>query len=131
MRLGEKLTTLCRERKWGRYDLLDVVPGVSKSTIDNWIRNRTRPDLTSALLLSRAFDVPLEWLADDQADAVPGPPLSDEERMLLELFRSLRADLPLGRALRALSLAAAPGGPEEMGQHIRVGGDPPKKKGVG
>lgn len=110
MRIGEKLKRLCDDRRWSQARLLEFVPDVSKSTISFWINGRSRPDLESARKLARALGVPLDWLADDEADfPVPQEAAPEEDRFILQICRKLGHD----EAVRRLTLApeAAGSGP--------------------
>lgn len=114
MKLSEKLKRICGERGWGQSNLLGFVPDVTKSTMSNWYQGKYKPDLESALRLARGLNVPLDWLADDEADY---PPPSDsvpsDERYLLQVIRDL--NLSRDEAVRRLAGIRADGKVEGSG----------------
>lgn len=104
MEIKDKLATLCEQRRFDRYELLQFVEDVSRSTIDNWFSGKTRPTLAAALKLARGLRVPLEYLADDAIDDVPeeSPGLTQDETMALDVYRDLRNHWGSKESLRAI-----------------------------
>lgn len=119
MKFSEKLKRLCGQRRWGQSNLLEFVPRVTKSTMSNWFSGKYKPDLDSALSIARALEVPLDWLADEDAEfPVPGQPLNDDEQAVVELFHALGLDRR--EALRRLATPAPePRREGETGKAVR------------
>ena len=103
-----KLKKLCAENRWDRYDLLEIVPSVSKSTIDNWLKGKSRPNLDAALRIAREFGVSLEWLADDEMKDQPAPEISDREREILRIVRRIGVEDAESRLLGVEKQPTAP-----------------------
>lgn len=83
--------------------------GVSQSKVSRWVKGPTRPDLSEGLALSRLFGVDPAYLADDGMDTPPeSRDLSEDERLVIELYRALREDpgekMDAREALRRLRL---------------------------
>lgn len=106
MKFSEKLKRLCGQRRWGQSNLLEFVPRVTKSTMSNWFSGKYKPDLDSALSIARALEVPLDWLADEEAGFPPPEPESPAEpSAILKLVEALR--LSETEALRRLASPSA------------------------
>ncbi len=109
MTFDEKVTSLCEARGWNQSDLARAVGGVSKNTVSRWWNGAVRPFDDVALRLSRALGVTLDYLADDEMDEFPAASegLTDDERFVLENYRSLKAAGAINRdtAIAGLGLA--------------------------
>lgn len=118
MKFSEKLKRLCGQRRWGQNNLLEFVPNVTKSSMSNWFSGKYKPDLESALSIARALEVPLDWLADDEAD-FPSPTsgLTEDEKALLDLYHALELD-----KREALRRIATP--PAEPRKEVESGREP-------
>lgn len=92
MRLDRKLQTLIDKKGWNQSDLAANLGGIAKSTVSAWFSGTSKPNLDMSLKLSRAFDVPLEYLADDAMDVPPVAALAIEEKALLELAKEVGFD---------------------------------------
>lgn len=113
---AQKLHLLIQSRGWDKKQLLSVVPFVSATTVYNWLKGEGAPSLKAALAIAREFDVPIEWLADDEMDY---PPQADEfsgaVRQATKIVRALRLDED--EVIRRLSSCnAGPPGREEAGR---------------
>lgn len=111
-----------REKLWARQEELDLkqsdvarmmsqvlLEEVTPKEVNRWIGpSESAKRLTNRewVALGKVFQLPLDYLLDDTADAPPAPEVSPDEQTILTLIRSLR--LSLGEALRRL----ATGGPE-------------------
>jgi transcriptional regulator with XRE-family HTH domain len=94
MNFHEKVVTLCAERDWEQADLWRAVKKkVSRTTVSNWFNGVSRPDMDTALLIARALDVPLDYLADDAQDEPPARSARpDWERTVIGLIEALGLD---------------------------------------
>lgn len=59
---GERLKGLRHEKKIGQIELAKAL-GVGKSIISLWERNECEPTLSKLILLSKYFDVSIDYLA--------------------------------------------------------------------
>jgi transcriptional regulator with XRE-family HTH domain len=87
MELKTKLQNLMA-RKGLNGQKLARLSRVSDSEISRILQGKSRPGLDNALRLAKAVGVSLDYLADDEIEvepAVPGDPLSPEERKILNI----------------------------------------------
>lgn len=98
----EKLRKLIEERGLTQT-AVETAAHLSANRISKWAGGQGEPTARQALRLAQIFGVPVAYLIDDSLDDLPEPPppLSDDERAVLELFQALE----LGRkeALRRLA----------------------------
>ncbi|MHC5538297.1 helix-turn-helix domain-containing protein [Singulisphaera rosea] len=127
MKFADKLTMLCNQKEWSQRRLVPVV-GRSASTLSAWFKGTSLPDMSDALKLAQAFDVPLDWLADDEREFPPPTDLPDkdfreDEAAIVDLFHALR--LTRTEALRALALEGQQGSEllPEIIRGLNKGGD--------
>lgn len=106
MTLSKKLNQLCGERKMTQADLRRAIgDSVSASIISDWFKDERKPNLDAALLIAKALDVSLDWLADDEAEMPPQPrgtaslPLDQRQVKLLELAEMLGYERAKNRLL--------------------------------
>lgn len=95
-----KLKTLMDARGWKQADLARA-SGVADSTVSHWLKRKIKgkPDLDTGLKLARAFGVPLDFLADDDADEPPGA-MDPELAKIVDLAGSLTYPVAHARLLR-------------------------------
>jgi transcriptional regulator with XRE-family HTH domain len=105
MRLHERLRQLIDERGMSVRELARRLGGASPTTVGKWLTREGDPRLSELRALAEVLDVPLARLLGAE-DAAPAR-LADDERMVLELYRSLKPEIDLRDALRALALARA------------------------
>ena len=103
MRLNEKLRKLCAERGVTNRKLADIVNAsaekpVSASTAGRWLTDQAVPSLREGYILSRHFGVPIEFLADDEADE-PEPGLSEDQREILRIAARLGPERAINRLI--------------------------------
>ena len=72
--LGEKLKHLRVENGDMTAVALARIAGVSKQTMSLWLKGERRPSIDEGLRMARYFGVPLDWLADEEANYPPPPP---------------------------------------------------------
>lgn len=82
--------------------------GIDQSAISAMTRGKRRPYMDQALLLARSIGVPLEFLADDALDVPPGLGLSEEERYILRMVRTIGAAEAERRLLAGVEVASRP-----------------------
>lgn len=107
MNIGKKIAML-RDRV-GNISQTDLGErlGVSQAQVSLWERGANAPKLAHALAMARLFGVPLDYLADDDLDDPPGPPMTAEEAYVLRVFRN--AGVSADEAARRI-IAPAPSG---------------------
>lgn len=91
MEFATKLRMLARQNRYSQEDLAEQV-GVSQSLMSNWMNGKQVPDLRESLRLADLLGVDLRYLADDAMDEPPPPLLSEDERAIVVLYRSLEID---------------------------------------
>lgn len=106
MTLAKKLHHLCGQRKWTQADLRRAIGDTaSASIVSDWFKGDRKPNLDAAVLLAKALEVSLDWLADDATDMPPQPreaaarPLGPKEAKLLELADMLGYERAKNRLL--------------------------------
>jgi transcriptional regulator with XRE-family HTH domain len=126
MDFATKLSTLCWQRNWSQRDLSERLDGVSKSTVSNWMTGKTDPRRKELVQLARLFDLPVAYLALDEAEKPTGDGLSEIQRRVLWAAETVGYELALKRIMNAPG-ATADGAsvPENTGQA------PVTKKGSG
>lgn len=67
---AEKLRVLLAAKRVSQKRLASSL-GISKSTLNDYLTEKSKPQIDTALKLARALQVPLEWLADDCLDYPP------------------------------------------------------------
>ncbi len=60
--------------------------GVAPNTVYTWLKGGVFPALDHAAIIAQALELPLEFLADDKMEKVPGPPERTENRRKIELL---------------------------------------------
>lgn len=106
MKFATKLKKLIEARGWNKSHVAKGMR-VSGSTLTRWTRedpgkgkkSPTKPKLEQLLLLSRLFDVPMEYLADDAMDEPPAG-LNWQERAILAFSRSMGLQAAMDRLAR-------------------------------
>ena len=99
----EKILTLLEQRGWTQ-GYFESMAGLSANRISKWKNDQGEPTLRQGLRMARLLGVPIEYLADDQADAIEQPPaLTADEDAILKLVRALRLDV--SQAMCALANA--------------------------
>jgi transcriptional regulator with XRE-family HTH domain len=93
MTFDQKLIKLCEERGWKQANLARAVDSVSRNTVSRWWNGEIKPFDDEALKLARILGVSLDYLADDELDEAPAPPvLPPDEQFVLRVYRNLKAD---------------------------------------
>ena len=93
MKLSSKLEQICASAKVSQAELARIT-SANKDTVGAWFSGKSMPNVHQAFLIAQHLKVPLEYLADDRfssPDELPatGPPLSDEDRQILDLVRKM------------------------------------------
>lgn len=98
MRLGPKIRCLRGSFGYSQQYVAEALH-LSQNQVSKWESGKNTPHLNQMCELARLFDVPLDYLADDDLDE---PPLimTADERDLLEVMR--RAGLTPVRVLEVL-----------------------------
>lgn len=95
----EKIQSILAERQIKAADLSRQT-GLSESRISKWFGGTGTPNVYDAFRIARALEVPLEWLADlDAQDQPPPLRLTEDEKTVLRLTRELGADEAIRRLL--------------------------------
>lgn len=68
----DKIDAALERMGQSRYWLANRI-GKHPSRLSQWSNGQGEPDMTLALQIARILDVPLEWLADDEATSPPPP----------------------------------------------------------
>lgn len=104
MNLGEKLRAISQERGITNISEIARRARVSKTSCYRWFEGQAHPEIREAFRLATLFDVPLDWLADEEADfPPPSTQLPQGEVAVLDLYRAL--GLTKEEALRRLATA--------------------------
>ena len=126
MNFADKLNALLDLKRWPQQRLRELItdkPG--QTTVHNWCSNKgPLPRLDQAYELAKAFDVPLDWLADETADMPPPASkedgLTEDEKLVLRLARVMGSAEALRRLaaldVRPLSLEEANRLKRELGR---------------
>lgn len=82
---------------------------ISQNRMSKWKSGQGEPTAGQLLRISRLLNLPMEYLADDEADSTYPPSagtagLAEDERTVLAVYRALR--LTQDDAIRGLSLVA-------------------------
>jgi transcriptional regulator with XRE-family HTH domain len=109
MALHELLKQLVDDRGISVRELARRLGGASPTTVGKWLTRDGDPRLSELRALAEFFQVPLaHLLGEGEGDEEPAPAgLAEDERMVLELYRSLKPEIDHRDALRALALARA------------------------
>lgn len=105
MRLHELLREMVEARGISVRELARRLGNASPTTVGKWLTDEGDPRLSELRALAAFFAVPLGQLLSEEGPAPEG--LADDERMVLELYRSLKPELDHRDALRALALTRA------------------------
>lgn len=98
MDLATKLTQATEAKGWSQGDFTRALnehldEPVSKYVVNAWYTGKRRPDAALALVASRVLGLDLVYLCDDQLDEPPPrPDLTEDERMVLRMFRASGLD---------------------------------------
>lgn len=114
MKLSEKITRRLDERGQSQIWLAAAV-GSNPTQVARWADSKkgksSRPSYRELLMISRALELPLEYLCDDECDdpaKVSKESLTREQRKILEIAGDVGYELALKRLL------ALPGTPVEV-----------------
>lgn len=113
MTFGEKLEkSIGAGRRVASQVVLARQTGIPQTTISALVRGVQKASLEQAFKLAQALGLSLDYLADDTLEEPPVPELSEEERHILRVYRSLRRK---GVSLeevedRLIDVAGEPGG---------------------
>ena len=88
MRFAEKLDYLISLKETNQ-SRLSRQTGIAQSAISEMTKGKRRAYMDQALRLARALGVPLDYLADDGLDDVPGVPATEQERRVWEVVRAI------------------------------------------
>lgn len=93
MTFADKIAKLKKEHKLSYSSFADEV-GVDRGKPDRWINRGVQPSLADALKVAQRFNVPLEYLADDEIVELPRQPEPPSvwRATLEEQIRDLGAD---------------------------------------
>jgi transcriptional regulator with XRE-family HTH domain len=100
----EKIAWLC-DREGTTQARVEEIAHLSAGRISKWLAGQGEPTARQALKIARHFGVPVEWLADDAQD-VPPPVQSEDERIVLAIYHDL--GLSRAEAVRRLSVPVSP-----------------------
>jgi transcriptional regulator with XRE-family HTH domain len=101
MKFPEKLVKLIETRETNQ-SRLSRQTGISQPAISQMTTGNRRPYMDQSLLLARALNVPLDFLADDTREGDPPLPITDEEKALWLLIRAVGADVAFGILARSI-----------------------------
>lgn len=100
MKFHAKLKTLCGRKNWNQADLCRALSGVvSESIVSDWFKAKRRPTMDVALMVAKALNVSLDYLADDNMDE-PVIDTNAEEAEILAIVRRLGYELASDRLLQ-------------------------------
>lgn len=86
MKFKEKADKLIEEKGWNQSELARRLNGiVSNSTVNAWFVKGLKPNTDALLKMSQIFDVPMDYLADDQQDLLT-PRKMDEDQAFIARF---------------------------------------------
>lgn len=104
MKLSDKLRMLATERKVSQAEIAEKAD-VSQSQVSKWFRGVNTPDIHQSYAIANIFNVPLEFLANEDAEEMPASVgLSDAQARALEMVSAL--DLTVDEVIRRLSMPA-------------------------
>jgi transcriptional regulator with XRE-family HTH domain len=117
MEFHAKLRRLIKKRRYSHAAVAAELR-CSRSAIGKWARGESKPDLDLAARLAAVLGVSLDYLADDAQDD-PTPLLSDDERHILRIAKTMEAD----EAIRRLASPGWPGAgrPHPAAVAVRTG----------
>ena len=115
MEFPEKLAKLIADSGMNQ-SRLSRHTGIAQSAISEMTVGKRRPYLDQGFRIARAIGVPLDYLADDEAQEPPGPALSDDEEVILKIVRALNLDVDA--VIRALN--SIPKAPADPGREPRI-----------
>lgn len=105
----EKLRYAMAQKRMTNRELGDAI-GTYPERISKWFGDKGLPDLHQAYRIAKALEVPIEWLADEEADSLPvsqpsGLSLPEDEAAILLLYQSLRraGAIDMDRAIAGIS----------------------------
>lgn len=113
MTFFEKLEKWMRKKNWTQKTLAEM-SGVPEGRFSDWKKlrddgkwgaGRGGPSMWQAVSIARALGVTAEFLADDDLIEPPALALTEDQRALLRVARSIGEDI----AIQRLSLAPTPG----------------------
>lgn len=88
MNILKRINKMRLQRKWSIYRL-SVESGVSQSTLTNMFNRETLPSITTLECLCNAFGITMsQFFAENNELAA----VSDEERQLVDMYRSLSSE---------------------------------------
>ncbi len=101
----DKVNELREARKLSYEDVAEGIGHPNKSKVQGWLGPaQAAPRLDDAMRVAKLFEVPLEYLADDEMETVPEPAKPGENRRKIEMLIEVFGE---GEALRRLK--GAPG----------------------
>lgn len=106
MKLVDKAIKLAQHRRIKQGELARMI-GVDPARLSEWKKDVGKPSIDHAFRMARLLDVPLDYLADDSLDEPVPVGLSEAERLVLGLVRSMGLD----EAHRRLASSPAAGQP--------------------
>jgi len=91
-------------------EALATAAGLSANRISKWKDGQGEPTARQIYRIAKVCGVPVDYLLDDEMDApIIASGLSDDERTLLTVYRSLRGpDLTIEDAIRRISRERQP-----------------------
>jgi transcriptional regulator with XRE-family HTH domain len=111
MDMVAKIQHLLRDRGLHQAEF-EPLAGLPKGRVSKWAGGQGEPTARQALRMARLLNVPLDYLADDDLDEPPPASMTDRERQVWEVVRTIGPD----EAWRRLVGAPLPS--------FEVGGDP-------
>jgi transcriptional regulator with XRE-family HTH domain len=110
MDMVDKLVMLAEARGWDQGEV-ESRAGLARGRISKWKADQGEPSAKQALRLARLFQVPVEFLVDDEQNEPPSSAakvaLADDERAIIDLYHDL--DLDKKEAVKRLATPLATG----------------------
>jgi transcriptional regulator with XRE-family HTH domain len=91
MRLVEKLEAVLRARGLTQSSF-EKLASLSENRISKWKNDQGEPTVRQALRMARILDVPLDYLADDDLNDLPSATMTERERQVWEVVRTIGPD---------------------------------------
>lgn len=84
--------------------------GLAQPKVNLVLNQKREPSWNEMVRIARALKVSLDWLADDAQGEVPVPEYTEDERMLVKLYRAYHLDFETAANLLRTGQPARPAG---------------------